>query len=72
MEEVFKAGAGATPNVVYLLIAGVGCSLIVIWAAWFSVSNFRGWAKGQYEDGDMAWNYIRAVMVIVVMFWIFL
>ncbi|MDF9434647.1 MULTISPECIES: TIGR03758 family integrating conjugative element protein [Halomonadaceae] len=72
MQEAFKAGASATPDDLYLLIAGVGCALAVIWLAWLGVSNWRGWVGGMFSEHVMTWNFIRGVMVVVILFWLFL
>ncbi|ALM54099.1 TIGR03758 family integrating conjugative element protein [Halomonas huangheensis] len=71
-QAAFEAGAGASSNEVYLLIAAIGCSIAVAWLVWLCVSNWRGWASGAINEYLMTWNFIRGVMAVVILFWLFL
>lgn len=70
--EQFEAGAGIDGSDLYWLIAGVGCAAILLVAGWILLSAYRGYVKGRL-DGDIfsvvGW---RALLLILLFFWLFL
>ncbi|WIX33243.1 TIGR03758 family integrating conjugative element protein [Salinicola sp. JS01] len=70
--SAFEAGAGASPDTVYLLIASVGCALAILWLTWLTISAWRGWTGGRFGEWIMTWSFIRGVMVVVILFWLLL
>jgi integrating conjugative element protein (TIGR03758 family) len=70
--DAFESGSGITGSDLYWLIAGVGCAAILMAAGWILVSAYRGYVKGRV-DGDLfsvvAW---RALLLILLFFWLFL
>jgi len=72
VQAAFEAGAGASSNDVYLLVAAFGCAIAVIWLVWLCISAWRGWVNGRLGEFVMTWSFIRGVMVVVILFWLFL
>ena len=70
--EAFAAGAGFEAPPLGILIAGVGCTVVLLWACWSAISSYRGYAKGRVSGDDFGFAALRAVFLVVVMFWIFL
>ncbi|WP_416139116.1 TIGR03758 family integrating conjugative element protein [Halomonas sp. HK25] len=70
--EAFAAGAGFEAPPLGILIAGLGCTVVLLWASWSAISSYRGYAKGRVSGDDFGFAALRAVFLVVVMFWIFL
>lgn len=70
--EAFQAGAGFGGDALYLFVAGLACTAVLLLAAWVLISVYRGFARGRV-DGDLfavvSW---RALLLIVLCFWLFL
>lgn len=70
--EAFQAGAGFGGDALYWVIAGVGCTAILLLAAWVLISAYRGFAKGRVDGDIFAIVSWKAVLLIVLFFWLFL
>ncbi|HET8790752.1 MAG TPA: TIGR03758 family integrating conjugative element protein [Modicisalibacter sp.] len=70
--DAFQAGAGFGGDALTLVIAGLGCTAVLLLGAWILISVYRGFARGRV-DGDLfaivSW---RALLLIVLCFWLFL
>jgi len=63
----FQAGSGATPGVLLTGIASVVLVLAFVWVIWVSLGTFRAWQNGQAALLDVAWNALRASIVLMVL-----
>jgi len=63
----FQAGSGVTPATLLTGIASVVLVLTFIWVIWVSVGTFRAWQSGQVVLFDVAWNTLRASIVLLVL-----
>ena len=63
----FQAGSGVTPATLLTGIASVVLILTFIWVIWVSVGTFRAWQNGQVVLFDVAWNTLRASIVLLVL-----
>ena len=63
----FQAGSGVTPATLLTDIASVVLVLTFIWVIWVSVGTFRAWQNGQVVLFDVAWNTLRASIVLLVL-----
>ncbi|MDN3525327.1 TIGR03758 family integrating conjugative element protein [Halomonas sabkhae] len=70
--EVFKNGAGFSASEVAVLIAGVGCVVVILWMAWAYLSTYRGWTKERIDDDVLVSGLMRALMIVLVCLWLFL
>lgn len=71
-EEAFKAGSGFNSLDVWGLIVGVGCVVVLMIAGWILVSTYRGWAKSNLGGDEALHAAIKAMLIVVVTFWILL
>nr|WP_298411663.1 TIGR03758 family integrating conjugative element protein [uncultured Halomonas sp.] len=70
--EAFQAGSGMEGQAMSLLIAGVGCTMALLVAAWILLSAYRGYAK-QRIDGDLFSTVgVKALLLVLLLFWLFL
>lgn len=68
----FQAGSGMGEGELYLLIAGVGATAILILAAWILLSAYRGYAR-QRVDGDMfSVVSVKTLLLVLLFFWLLL
>jgi integrating conjugative element protein (TIGR03758 family) len=70
--EAFQAGSGFESLDVWMLIVGVGCVVVLIIAAWVLTSCYRGWAKNNLDGDEALHTAIKAILIVMVMFWILL
>ena len=63
----FQAGSGFTPATLLTGIASVVLVLTFIWVIWVSLGTFRAWQNGQAVLLDVAWNTLRASIVLMVL-----
>jgi integrating conjugative element protein (TIGR03758 family) len=63
----FQAGSGFTPATLLTGIASVVLVLAFIWVIWVSLGTFRAWQSGQVALFDVAWNTLRASIVLMVL-----
>ena len=63
----FQAGSGVTPATLLTGIASIILVLTFIWVIWVSVGTFRAWQNGQVVLFDVAWNTLRASIVLLVL-----
>jgi len=63
----FQAGSGFTPAIVLNGIASVVLVLAFIWVIWVALGTFRAWQNGQVVLFDVAWNALRASIVLMVL-----
>lgn len=65
MSDAFLNGSGMEPSHLAYLIAGLGCSVLLMWWAWMLISLYRAWTKEQVDE-DVAISVIRRSIVIVL------
>lgn len=70
--EAFETGAGIGGSELSLLIAGVGCSAALLVVMWILLSAYRGWVKGRVDGDIMSSVALKAVMMMLLLFWLFL
>ena len=63
----FQAGSGFTPTALLNGIASVVLVLAFIWVIWVALGTFRAWQNGQVVLFDVAWNALRASIVLMVL-----
>ena len=63
----FQAGSGFTPATLLTGIASIVLVLAFIWVIWVSLGTFRAWQNGQVVLLDVAWNTLRASIVLMVL-----
>ncbi|QEA38637.1 DUF3262 family protein [Pistricoccus aurantiacus] len=68
----FQAGSGMGEGELYLLIAGVGLAGILIAAGWIFVSAYRGYARGRVDGDILAVVSVKALVLILLFFWLLL
>lgn len=68
--DAFKSGAGFSGNDLYLLIAGVLCVVAILLTIWVWTSAYRGFAKGNVDKDIFTIVCLKAVMLILVFFWL--
>ncbi|ARB46981.1 TIGR03758 family integrating conjugative element protein [Alloalcanivorax xenomutans] len=70
--SAFQVGSGSSLITVALLVAGLGCTVVLLWAGWALVSGFRGFASRRMPGVNYQNMTLRVFLIIVLMFWIFL
>lgn len=68
----FQNGSGYAADDLFMLVAGVGCVLALLWYAWTLLSMYRGWAKGNVDDDIFGVNVLRGVTLLLILLWLFL
>jgi integrating conjugative element protein (TIGR03758 family) len=63
----FQAGSGFTPATLLTGIASLVLVLAFIWVIWVALGTFRAWQNGQVVLFDVAWNALRASIVLMVL-----
>jgi integrating conjugative element protein (TIGR03758 family) len=63
----FQVGSGFTPAALLTGIASVVLVLAFIWVIWVTLGTFRAWQNGQAVLFDVAWNTLRASIVLMVL-----
>ncbi len=71
-DEAFEAGSGFASGDIWTLIVAAGCVVILMVAAWVLISCYRGWAKENLDAEEATITAVKAVLVVVIMFWILL
>lgn len=66
-QAVFQAGTGISANAVLVGIASMVMALIFVWALWVTFGTFRAWQEGNASLFDLAWNALRASIVVMVL-----
>lgn len=67
----FEAGAGFGGDGIYLLLAGTGCVVAILWAVWVALSAYKGWAKDRVDDSTFGYACLRVVFLLVIFYWVF-
>ncbi|WP_061290002.1 TIGR03758 family integrating conjugative element protein [Azotobacter vinelandii] len=70
--EAFRAGSGFETTDFSNLIIGVGCTAVLLLAAWILISVYRGWSKGRLSADELALNSVLAILLAVLFFWLLL
>jgi integrating conjugative element protein (TIGR03758 family) len=65
-QAAFSAATGKTMGAVATVIMSVVAILVLLWAAWLVLSQYRLWAKDEGDLEDVIWSAIRAVIVILL------
>ncbi|MDA3922341.1 MAG: TIGR03758 family integrating conjugative element protein [Salinisphaera sp.] len=68
----FAGGSGLAMGSLATLVAGVGTTIVLLWAGWAWLSTWRGWAGGRVRGPVFQGAIIRIALLAVLMFWIFL
>ncbi|MEX0706609.1 MAG: TIGR03758 family integrating conjugative element protein [Woeseia sp.] len=63
----FQAGSGVTANTLLLGIAASVLVLAFVWVLWITFGSFKAWQAGDAALFDLAWNAIRASIVLMVL-----
>ena len=66
-DTAFQAGAGVTPATLLTGIASVVLVLAFVWVIWIALGSFRAWQDGRVGLIDLAWNALRASIVLLVL-----
>jgi len=66
-QGAFQAGSGVTPGTLLTAIASMTLVLAFVWVVWVSMGIFRAWQAGQATIFDLAWNALRASIVLMVL-----
>lgn len=65
-QAAFSAATGKTMGAVATVIMSAVAILVLLWAAWLVLSQYRLWAKDEGDLEDVIWSAIRAVIVILL------
>ncbi|WP_434986939.1 TIGR03758 family integrating conjugative element protein [Vreelandella zhaodongensis] len=68
----FQAGAGFDDNTIYLMLAGTGCVVAILWAMWAAISAYKGWVKGRVEDSAFGLACLKVVFLVIIFYWVFI
>lgn len=66
-QGAFQAGSGVAPATLLAAIASMVLVLAFVWVVWVSMGTFRAWQAGQATIFDLAWNALRASIVLMVL-----
>ncbi|MFT0140843.1 TIGR03758 family integrating conjugative element protein [Alcanivoracaceae bacterium MT1] len=70
--SAFQVGSGSSLIALALLVAGIGCTVVLLWAGWALISGFRGFAHQRLPGVNYQNMTLRIFLIIVLMFWILL
>ncbi|WP_193092062.1 TIGR03758 family integrating conjugative element protein [Halomonas colorata] len=70
--DFFEAAAGFDTSTIFLVLAGTGCVVAILWAMWAALSAYKGWAKERVDDNTFALACLRAVLLLIIFYWVFL
>ena len=62
---VFERASGLPASRVSLGIAAMLMTVLLIWAAWLSVAQFRRWQDSQVTLFDLTWGLIRTSVLLM-------
>ena len=62
---VFERASGLPVSRVSLGIAAMLMTVLLIWAAWLSVAQFRRWQDSQVTLFDLTWGLIRTSVLLM-------
>ncbi len=63
----FQAASGTNAAVLLLGIASIILVLAFVWVIWVTLGTFRAWQDGNASLFDVAWNAIRASIILMVL-----
>lgn len=67
----FVAGSGGLePAQLWLAVAMIAMSLVLLWLAWVAFGHFRAWREGQADGFDLLWAVLRAAVWALVLGWV--
>lgn len=66
-QGAFQAGSGVAPSTLLTAVASVTLVLAFVWVVWVTTGTFRAWQVGQATIFDLAWNALRASIVLMVL-----
>ena len=70
--SAFQNASGDSLTMTAMVVAGIGTTLILLWAGWASISAVRGWSRTRVDGDTYVSVSLRIVLVIIVLFWLFL
>lgn len=70
MSGAFADAAGISAANVALLAAGIGSTVVLLWAAWALLSAWYGWARTRVSSDQFQRAAVRIVLLCVVLLWI--
>lgn len=70
MSGAFADAAGFSASEVAWLVAGVGCTAVLLWAAWALLSAWYGWTRTRVAGDQFQRGSVRIVLLAVVILWI--
>lgn len=70
--SAFQVGAGQSWALFALVIAGLGCTAVLLWAAWAYISTFHGWSSHRVPGTIAGRAVIRIALVVLLLSWVFL
>ena len=62
---VFERASGLPVSRLSLGIAAILMAVLLIWAAWLSVAQFRRWQDSQVTLFDLTWGLIRTSVLLM-------
>lgn len=67
-EAAFTSGAGgiATMGDFSLVIALIASTLILLFAGWLVISQFKAWNRGRIDLYEFIWAVIRVLLVVII------
>lgn len=68
----FQAGSSAKPADVSLVLQGLLCAALFLWAGWCLVSLYRGFSTGTLTLRQLGGTVARLFLLILVSFWLVL
>lgn len=68
--SAFADAAGFSAGQVALVAAGIGCVIVLLWAAWALLSSWYGWTRTTVKRDQFERAIVRIALVSVVILWI--
>ena len=66
-ELAFEAGSGVAPGELLTAIVSATMVLVVLWVTWIAIGSFKSWQAGSLDFFDLAWDVLRASIVLLVL-----
>lgn len=70
--SAFQAGSSSKPADVSLLLLGLLCAALFLWAGWCLVSLYRGFSTGTLTLRQLGGVAARLFLLLLVSFWLVL
>ncbi|MCC5902704.1 MAG: TIGR03758 family integrating conjugative element protein [Halomonas sp.] len=70
--SAFQTAAGFDTSTIFVMLAGTGCVVAILWAMWAAMSAYKGWVKERVDDNNFVFACLRVVLLLIIFYWVFL